>query len=476
MARIVTNNKSDFVFNLFAFSLPFTAFGIINTADFGIDLSLLLVVLLAGKYIADILLLRRKVTTDHIDRLILFFLYIASFSIVIAALSGPADVYRMFKQIVLLAIYCILFLHLKRHFSSNPGSLLSCIKYYIFSAYFVILFGVYQFLSGMFGLPYPHSLLKAAYNASMGEGKRLLIYDVSAGGFDRVESVFIEPGVFALFLLGCIPLFCCLASSNARFPFRNPLLNKIWFPLSIFIMLLTFSLAGYAGLCVTVVVFFLSQAKDRKVFKRLNIKTGKIIFPIFSILVIVSVFLSNNEFVARIYKTPLRKAENFIKSANINERDKQGLSTIAVLQTWATTGRIVRQRPFLGVGYGNYQSYFEIYAPNWAIMRANYVAGTSVFCRILVETGIIGAVVFSWFFIALLRKSYFAIKNTNDAALYLILKGVWLSLVCYSINFLFIKCCNITWPQFWFLLALVGAVSSLRLKKREENEIRYQKR
>jgi len=464
------NNKPSFIINLFAFSLPFTAFGIINTADFGIDLPLLLAVLLAGKYIVDTLVLRKRMTVDRIDKLILFFLFIAFISIIFAAFDDLADRYRMFKQIVLLAIYCILFLHLKRHFSSNPGSLLSCIKYYIFSAYFAILFGVYQFLSGMFRLPYPHSLLNSAYNASMGEEKRLLIYDVSAGGFDRVESVFIEPGTFALFLLGCIPLFYCIAISKARFPFNNQPSNKILFPLSIFVMLLTFSLAGYVGLCLAVVVFLLSQAKDRKVLKKLNIKNSKIIFLIFSILVIVSVFFSNTEFMARIYRIPVRKAENFIKSANINERDKQGKSTIALLQTIVTTGEIVRRRPFWGAGYGNFQSYFEIYAPHWAMMRVNYVAGTSVFCRILAETGILGAVVFSWFFIALLRKSYFSIKNIRDAGLYLILKGVWLSLVCYSINFLFIRCSNITWPQFWFLLGLVGAVSSLRVEKGEGNE------
>lgn len=470
MIRTTTNNRLDFIFNLFAFSLPFTAFGIINTADFGIDLSLLLAVLLAGKYIVDILVSRKRVIADRIDRLILFFLFIAFISVIFAALGNLADMYRMFKQMVLLTIYCILFLHLKRHFNSNPGSLLSCIKCYIFSAYFAVLFGVYQFLSGMFGLPYPHSLLNSAYNASMGEGKRLLVYDVSMGGFDRVESVFIEPGAFALFLLGCIPLFYCIATSETRFPFNSRLSNRILFPLSIFVMLLTFSLSGYAGLCIAIVVFFLSQAKDRKVFKRLNIKTGKTIFLVLIVLVIVGILLSNNEFVARIYRTPIKKAENFIKSANINERNKEGMSGIAVLQTIATTGEIVRRKPFWGVGYGNFQSYFEKYAPHWAIMSVNYVAGTSVFCRILSETGIIGAVIFSWFFIVLLRKSHFTIKNINDAGLYLILKGVWLSLVCYSINFLFIRCCNITEPQFWFLLGLVGAVSSLQLEKGEKNE------
>ncbi|MFC1480303.1 O-antigen ligase family protein [Candidatus Omnitrophota bacterium] len=464
--------KSDFILKLFAFSIPFSAFGIINTGDFGIDITLLLAILLVGKYVVDTLVLGRQIVADNIDKLILLFLGVAFFSEIIAVLSGPVDVYRMFKQIVLLAVYCILFLYLKSYLGRNLRSLLTCLRYYLFSACFVMGFGLYQFLSGIFNLPYPHLFLRSFYNASIAGERSLLIYRPGPDGFARIESIFYEPGALALFLLGCIPLFYCIASINVKFPFRKQLLNKTMFPLSIFIMMMTLSLAGYVGLCITVVIVVLSQAGARKIFKKLNLKIAKSIVLIFAIIAIVGVFLTSNKFMFRVHKIPVLKAQNFIQAIGKKAWRKEGKSTIAVLQTLTITSRIIRARPFLGTGYGNFKSYFDIYAPYWALRNVNNIGGTSVFWRILSETGIIGAVVFLWFFIVLLKKCHRVSKNVDKANLYLLLEGVWLSLVCFGINFLFIRSGGINQLQFWFLLALGGAISSLKLEKGEENEIR----
>ena len=226
-------------------------------------------------------------------------------------------------------------------------------------------FGLFQFLGDLAGLPTSVTGLRDLYT------KAIL-------GFPRVQSTALEPLYFANFLILPLSLTAAITLAKVRLG---------WFvglpvlALGGVVFVLTVARGGYAGLAVALVIILAAHWKQ-------VLHPGRLL-GLGALVVIVGVLASQllssgtNGLSARLFTDHVR---NLFTGASYEER----------VQTFDVALRAVRERPWLGVGPGQYGPYASInpsHEPKdgWKIVN-------NLPLELLAETGIIGfgAILVAW--------------------------------------------------------------------------------
>lgn len=224
------------------------------------------------------------------------------------------------------------------------------------------LFGVEKTFSFLTGSVLPF-FLGTAFAQSVAEHPSLLV-NISGATLLRASGVFPDPHMFAFYLGMASPIalaFALLASSQKK--------KRTWlliFAAILFADLLSFSRGGYVGLAAgSILFFFLSGAMDRLSQRQ---KIGTLLF---APLLIAVIFLSP-------FGTRFLSSFSHTDGSNVER-----------LRLWHEAVTHIGERPFFGVGLGNYPllvkpsaSYREpIYAHN-------------LYLDIAVEVGMVGLLLF----------------------------------------------------------------------------------
>ena len=296
----------------------------------------------------------------------------------------------------------------------------------------VCLFGLYQFLGDLLGIPNNLTGLRVEYTRAV-------------FGFPRIQSTALEPLYFANFLL--IPIGLAASYALAAGRKSKPFGYLILLVLFILSVALTLSRGGYLGLAGLVVALCFLYFK--KVFRPITIN---IVIALVAVVAVgVLVFLRQSPDSRTAIQNYLDQATNLNKGVSIEER--YGFYT----QAW----KAFQDHPFFGVGPGGFGPYVAenpLQEPisGWLIVN-------NITLEVLAETGIVGLIFFLLFFYGLLKRSIGAIRRTQDPWLKATHAGALAAMIGILVQYQTFSILFIV--HVWFLIGLLVALQNLAPEK-----------
>jgi O-antigen ligase len=292
----------------------------------------------------------------------------------------------------------------------------------------VSLFGIFQFLGDMAGLPTEITGLREQYTKAV-------------FGFPRVQSTALEPLYFGNFLL--IPVSLALAlffGAKKRVKKLHPLFIITIVLLGGLNILLTVSRGAYLGLGVAVLLIgFL--------YMREFLKPQRFFPLLFAVMLIFggAFFLFGLE--EENVDAFIGQATNITEGAGVEERFESYF--------WALD--LFEVHSILGVGVGNYGpsiSKHPLVTPDdgWLIVN-------NVYLEILAERGVLGLCAFMLIVAAVVIRSIKAIRFSKDVFLKTVLAGLLVAFVAILVQYATFSILYIF--HVWFLVGLIVAVQNL---------------
>lgn len=314
---------------------------------------------------------------------------------------------------------------------------------FLFASLFVVtLFGIFQFLGDLAGLPPEITGLRELYT------KEIL-------GFPRVQSTALEPLYFANYLL--IPLSILLAFFFTKDKLINPFHVVVLLGLGILNLLLTVARGGYAAFFVSAVVvtvyYFFS-------LKLITWRTAGYVGAVVGVALIALIQLINLDVVSTNF---LSHVSNPFEGASFNER----VEMYAIAQdAWS-------ESPLVGIGpgsFGPYASHHPMVVPEhgWNIVNNEYL-------ELLAEHGILGLTLMMIVFATVIVRSVKALTIVKDEHMKAVLVGL-LAAFC-GILFQYNTFSILYIVHIWFTIGLLIAVQNMVLhpSDRASNSARTKK-
>jgi len=414
---------------LVAFFLPFEKIGGVHLAGINIRISqvLAIITLLAWVIVS---LERKKFVIRFPAPFVILILFLASNLVSIIFSLDINRAIAVFAFTVLVFLVALLVTNLVKGSCDFEKIILAL----FLGAGATSLFGIYQFVGDMIGLPQTLTLLSDRY-----------IKDVL--GFARVQSTAIEPLYFANFLLVPLGLMMVLILNRVG-RIKNWFLVATFF-ISFIAFSLTFSKGGFLALGMVVLAIMLFQL--RFLFRRQNLPFLLGIILLLSIFAGTIIYASGR--VADFEKL-VAKTIGIITGASIAER--LDASTKAI--------EAVASSPFFGIGPGNFGPFFAGFVSNppdggWAIVNNEYL-------ELLAETGIIGTLLFIAFLVAVFLRSYKILRENQNRFGRALILGLSIGLFGILVQYLSFSTLYIT--HIWFFFGLLIAAQEWLLNKNQE--------
>lgn len=256
----------------------------------------------------------------------------------------------------------------------NKKELLLFLNFLLLGAFIVSLYGIYQYLVG---IPLPDRWVDIAQNPAIRT---------------RVYSFFGNPNVLAKYLVFLIPFCCALFFATKKVEAKlSYLMLAAVLGLS---LAFTFSRSGWVGLFVGLLVF--SLLKDKRI-----------------LILILIALLAGATLLPDAFLQRVSTIGNPLDSSNVYR-----------LTVWQESIGIIKDFPLTGVGLGH-QSFMRIY-PRYMLDRGKAPFHThNSYLQVLVETGIIGLLVFLWLLASYFKIGLKAIASCRDQQLkYLIMASL----------------------------------------------------
>jgi O-antigen ligase len=206
----------------------------------------------------------------------------------------------------------------------------------------------------------------------------------------RILSFHIHSTPFGTYLVAIFPLAVILLLKE-----KNKFLKLLAiFCISVILtsLILTFSRGVLLGFCAEMLILILFAAKGKRRF----FITGAMLL----IVLLISISTLIGQF-------------NYLSFFRYS---LQGLSTgytySAKIARFIMTGQILKEHPFVGIGFGHFRMFFDHYLPNLAkITSMDSKVADCMYFTILAETGIIGFSGFILFVLSLLKKVLKALRS-----------------------------------------------------------------
>lgn len=299
------------------------------------------------------------------------------------------------------------------------------------SCFLVSVFGIFQFLGDMAGLPTTITGLRDLYT------KDVL-------GFPRIQSTAYEPLYFANYLL--IPL----SLAFALFLSRQGKIKWSWLLVLLLVGAVSFVLTVARGgyLALAVVILIISLVYFRKVFTLRNIIILAAVLVLVWQVVVRALGFGGDIFNLDIFQGHVL---NVFYGASYQER----------VNTFESAVTAWREHPFFGVGVGGFGPYVAPhpdYMPKdgWKIVNNEFI-------EILAENGLLGLLAFLIIILVLVARSIKAIIKAQDKYL----KAIMIALLAAFIGVLvqYQTFSTLYIMHVWFLMGLMVAVQNLVLVK-----------
>lgn len=292
------------------------------------------------------------------------------------------------------------------------------------SAFIVSIFGMYQFLGDIIGLPLALTGLREQYTS--------VVF-----GFPRIQSTASEPLYFANYLI--IPVSLALT----YFLKKESILKPLWlFGLSALFILnlaLTLSRGGYLGLFVVLIalaVFF---------FKNIFTFRNVIAFAVVGAVVLFGVqYFINLTGLTKSITIFTDQATNYSEGVGVEER----------YENYSVALELFKEHPIIGVGIGNFgpaitRQPFKMPETGWPIVNNETL-------EILAETGVIGLAAFIFILITLLSVAFQEIRKTRDQFLKATLVGFVIAFIGILAQYQTFSTLYIL--HVWFVVGMIIAI------------------
>jgi putative inorganic carbon (HCO3(-)) transporter len=136
---------------------------------------------------------------------------------------------------------------------------------------------------------------------------------------------------------------------------------------------------------------------------------------------------------------------------------------------WASVHKMIRDRPFLGIGPGN-EAFNKVY-PRYMDSRYSALSAYSIWLETIVETGYVGFSCFAWIIIVTINRAITQIirwRPTHDR------QGLWLIAAIAAMTGLMVQgCFDTVWyrPQvntlWWMMVGLIASYSGKAIDNRQ---------
>ncbi len=309
------------------------------------------------------------------------------------------------------------------------------IKIILISSVIVSLFGIYQFIGDVIGLPEELTGLREHYT------KKVF-------GFPRIHSVSTEPLYFANYLLIPISILLSfvLSKKKTKLPF-NIISTIFILALTTLNLVLTLSRGGY--LALPFLFFLFGIFFIRSVFTLKNIAIISIILTTTIVSAYGFLLFTNRKKNIEIF---IKQATTYTDGAGVEER----------FNTYDQSLAMIKEYPIIGGGIGNFGPYVAR-NPNmqpkdgWAIVN-------NEFLEIWAEQGIIGLLIFLSLIIIIIIRSIKALTRKNiDPYLKTILIGLLFAYLAILVQYQTFSTLYVL--HIWFLVGLIIAVQNIIFSK-----------
>ncbi|MBU0597804.1 O-antigen ligase family protein [Patescibacteria group bacterium] len=409
---------------IIALSLPFERIGAYEFGETTIRISqIILVITMIAWFINLFLKNTFKLAKNPLLPLLAVFA-------VINIISLPGSL-NLGRSVIVLAfiIFTMTFSFIVPNLVNTPAKVKKLIMFLLLGFFVVSIFGLWQFLADMSGLPIEVTGLRDLYT------KDIL-------GFTRVQSTAYEPLYFANYLL--IPLgilFALFLSGKGE-------MKSTWvillFGLGIVNFILTVSRGGYIAIAVTLAV--VGAFYFRKLFSLQNILIFLIAIVIVGWVAVQALGVGGELFT-------LEKFQEHIGNAFYGASYDERVETISSAMTmW-------QESPLVGSGpgsFGPYMANHPFYVPTdgWRIVNNEFI-------EILAENGIIGLFIFILIILLAVIRSFKAILRTKDFYLKAILIGLLGAFIGVLAQYQTFSTLYIV--HVWFLIGLIVAIQNIIL-------------
>jgi oligosaccharide repeat unit polymerase len=412
---------------LIAFLLPFERIGAIEAGGMTIRVSQILVIITIGGWVYNSL--RRQNFFLHRNPLVF---PLALFMLVNIASLINADNIERSTSVLLFTLFTIAFSLLLPQLINKQKQVRTIVNLVIISALIVGIFGIFQFLGDIIGLPQSITGLRHLYT------KEVL-------GFPRIQSTALEPLYFANYLLIPLGLLCSLflgKNNNIRYSYLIFLI--IFLGLN---LVLTVSRGGYLGFAM--ILFVLGIYYFKRIFT--SRKTPILLLSAVIIGYIAVKFLGLGDTVnLEVFRGHV---VNAFYGAAYSER----------VETFEIAMRGFSEHPWVGIGVGGFGPYASVHPyvePNdgWNIVNNEPV-------ELLAEVGILGLLAFMIVFATVIIRSIKAIRISTDPYLRTIMTGFLAILIGIFAQYQTFSTLYIM--HVWFVIGMMIAVQNIIFKTRQ---------
>jgi len=429
-------------FLLFVIALPFEA-AFVFEIGFTIRLSyILLAITILGLFFS----VRKLHFKSALNIPIFVFLGISTLSLIMIIFSPPPEVnlaeimeyrgsaMRPIIQLLLLFFFVAAYF-LTIHFCSNKKKLDIILKTYIGIASLIALYGIYQFFTIKFNLPFIN-ITNAISTGGHGYG---VSYYNSPSLF-RPHATFQEPLNFGHYLLSVLPFLIAIHLFRRKEKKNGEIFLKVKF-LPVLILMMSFALfltksrGAWLGFLIAL-IFLLIMTRMKHKLKLIG----------FLILVCLIVGLFSFFYFPAVYQTI---PQRFIYRFSLDPR----------LTYYSFIFNLWKQYPILGVGFGNYGWYAASYFSSSLLVSAH-----GVFQEFLIETGILGFLSLIFLVFIYYRIMFRALKKNKDTPWYPYILGFLACFTAMMVQYLTFG--DRFSLYFWVLLGI--SIATLRLIKKEK--------
>jgi O-antigen ligase len=302
------------------------------------------------------------------------------------------------------------------NFEENP---LMRLKELCVVIFFVTIFGAYQFVGDLIGVPFSLTGLRPQYTK--------IVF-----GIPRVQATALEPLYFAGMLY--LPIFCSLFFDFIKLRimpnFRNKILRMTTNNSSLFVFFSLLFIATYSKASILILIISLVLIASVSLWFGRNLLTKKIV-GFFSFLIgVLTLAIAFIPKFARIFSVIIE----FFYYTIIGK----GVSATERLDFIDAFGRLIWKNPILGIGPGQFGIRALNYLPIYKFLGDYTAIVNNVYFEIWLEFGLVAIIVFLYMlgfylfvnFRKIIRTSKFS-SATNITRLVLVL-----ALLCYCIQWL----------------------------------------
>lgn len=359
----------------FFFALPFERIPTLELSGFTVKASYLIGIAIITLFLTGFSKIYLK-NWQKSDKLLFIFWLYAFFTI-----FWTNDLKKSLVISLLWLFVFLIYLILKKYLTIHSSILKKIEDSVLVSAVLVCLFGIFQFVADSLGIDQSITGLRYQYTKAI-------------MGFPRIQSVALEPLYFSNFLL--VPFFILLRRYFSEKKFFS---KYFWLTILILInIILGISRGAYLALAISLVLLIITVAIYYKQYLQ----------KVWGLLIILIVASLLSAFL--VYGLNGREASsNFADHTAVDNVQTDG-SALDRVSSYSQAVNLYKSNPIFGIGLGNFGI---LMTPKENINKSGYAIVNNEYLEILVETGIIGFLLFLAFIIFYLKELSIGYQNAN---------------------------------------------------------------